>query len=203
MGRVSDAKERLMVAVLELICSGSYGSTTIDQICEKAAVKKGSFYYFFSSKSDLAVVALEADFQNNKERFDSIFSSTSPPLERIRKLCRDAMQRQAALKEKYGRVVGCPLHSLGAEISTLDPRLSAKIQEIIVHFWKYLETAIRDAHAEGAIYAPDPAGKARMFFAYYEGLLTQARIQNDVGVLRELEEGVMCLLGIAEQAGAA
>jgi TetR/AcrR family transcriptional repressor of nem operon len=47
MGRVSDAKERLMEAVRELIWTGSYGSTTIDQICEKAGVKKGSFYYFF------------------------------------------------------------------------------------------------------------------------------------------------------------
>ena len=42
MGRVSDAKERLMEAVRELVWTGSYGSTTIDQICEKAGVKKGS-----------------------------------------------------------------------------------------------------------------------------------------------------------------
>lgn len=51
MGRVSDAKEKLMDAVLELIWTGSYGSTTIDQICDKAEVKKGSFYYFFESKA--------------------------------------------------------------------------------------------------------------------------------------------------------
>ena len=54
MGRVSNAKIRLMDAVLELIWTGSYGQTTIDQICEKAGVKKGSFYYFFHSKADLA-----------------------------------------------------------------------------------------------------------------------------------------------------
>ena len=41
MGRVSNAKETLMNAVLELIWQGSYGSTTIDQICEKAGVKFG------------------------------------------------------------------------------------------------------------------------------------------------------------------
>ena len=41
MGRVSDAKTKLMDAVLELIWTGSYGNTTIDLICEKAAVKKG------------------------------------------------------------------------------------------------------------------------------------------------------------------
>ncbi|MBC8096206.1 MAG: TetR/AcrR family transcriptional regulator, partial [Akkermansiaceae bacterium] len=49
MGRVSNAKERLMKALTELIWTGSYGSTTIDQICERAGVKKGSFYHFFDS----------------------------------------------------------------------------------------------------------------------------------------------------------
>ena len=38
MGRVSNAKETLMTAVLELIWQGSYGATTIDQICERANV---------------------------------------------------------------------------------------------------------------------------------------------------------------------
>ena len=57
MGRVSDAKDRLMKAVGELLWTGSFGSTTIDQICEKAGVKKGSFYYFFDSKAELALEA--------------------------------------------------------------------------------------------------------------------------------------------------
>ena len=44
--------------------------------------------------------------------------------------------------------------------------------------------------------APDPAAKARMIFAYSEGLLTQARILNDVEVLREMGEGIMGILGV-------
>ena len=73
MGRVSNAKETLMSAVLELIWQGSYGATTIDQICERANVKKGSFYYFFDSKSDLAAAALEMSWQKRKPEMDSIF----------------------------------------------------------------------------------------------------------------------------------
>ena len=57
MGRTSDAKDRLMTAALDLIWSESYGAVTIDDICQRAEVKKGSFYYFFESKSDLAVAA--------------------------------------------------------------------------------------------------------------------------------------------------
>ena len=40
MGRVSDAKERLMEAVRDLIWAGSYGSTSVDDICERAEVRK-------------------------------------------------------------------------------------------------------------------------------------------------------------------
>lgn len=61
MGRVSDANERLIKAVAELIWTGSFGSTTIDQICAKAGVQKGSFYHFFDSKSDIAGLALQAE----------------------------------------------------------------------------------------------------------------------------------------------
>ena len=59
------------------------------------------------------------------------------------------------------------------------------MKEILGHYHTYIESAIRDAHMQGLIHAPDPAAKARMLFAYSEGLLTQARIVNDVEVLRE------------------
>src|SRR5438552_7478781 len=87
MGRVSDAKERLMGAVRELIWTGSYGSTTIDQICQKAEVKKGSFYYFFDSKADVAAAAMEEEWEKRRPELDSIFSPTIPPLDRLKKYC--------------------------------------------------------------------------------------------------------------------
>ena len=198
MGRVSDAKQRLMDAVLELIWTGSYGSTTIDQICEKAGVKKGSFYYFFDSKSDLAVEALQAAWQSKQSELDRIFSPMAPPLDRIRKYCEFSYQTQQEMKAKYGRVLGCPQFALGAEVCTQETRLQKKIQEILDYKRRYLESAIRDAHATGLIEAPDPAAKARMILAYYEGLLTQARIQNDVEVLRDTVGGIFAMLGVKE-----
>ena len=84
MGRVSDAKERLMEAVLELIWTGSYGGTTIDHICDRAGVKKGSFYYFFDSKADLALAAVEVGWNRIRPDLDALFSATIPPLERLR-----------------------------------------------------------------------------------------------------------------------
>ena len=195
MGRPSDAKARLMKAVRELIWTGSYGSTTIDQICERAGVKKGSFYYFFDSKCDLAVEALDEDFQKRRVELDAIFSPTVPPLDRIRNYCEFGYRLQAELKKECGVVLGCPLCTLGAEVSTQDEKLRLKIQEILQYKSKYIETAIRDADAAGLIKAPDAAAKTRMVRAYVEGLLTQARIQNDLAPLRDAVQGVFELLG--------
>src|ERR1041384_5313371 len=198
MGRVSDAKERLMEAVRELIWTGSYGTTTIDQICEKAGVKKGSFYYFFDSKADLAVAALEEEGKRRRPDLDAIFSPTVSPLERLKKYCEYGRQVQSEMRKKCGSVLGCPLFTLGSEVSTQEDKLQKKIQEILDLKRKYLETAIRDAHAAGLIHAPDAAHKAKVLFAYYQGLMTHARIENNLDVLRDAIRGTYELLGVKE-----
>jgi TetR/AcrR family transcriptional repressor of nem operon len=185
-----------MDAVLELIWTGSYGSTTIDQICGKSGVRKGSFYYYFDSKADLALAAIETQWQIVRAECDSIFSPTIDPLQRLRGYFEFGYNFQLKMQEKYGCVLGCPLFALGAEVCTQEPGLQRKIQEILGYKLRYLETAIRDAHATGLIEAPDAASKARMIHAYYEGLLTQARIQNDVEVLRETVPGAFAILGV-------
>ena len=185
-----------MDAVLELIWTGSYGSTTIDDICDKAGVRKGSFYYYFDSKSDLALSAIEEQWKKVRAECDSIFSPTVEPLDRLRGYLDFGYNFQGKMQQKYGYVLGCPLFALGAEVCTQEHELQRKIQEILGYKLRYLETAIRDAHAAGLIDAPDPASKARMVHAYYEGLLTQARIQNDVEVLRESISGAFAILGV-------
>jgi TetR/AcrR family transcriptional regulator, transcriptional repressor for nem operon len=184
-----------MDAVRALIWEGSFGSTTIDQICEKAGVKKGSFYYFFESKADLAVAALDAEWEVRRAELDAIFSPTVPPLERLRKYCEYGYRIQVEIHAKCGCVLGCPLFTLGSEISTLEDRLSKKVQEILDYKRSYLESAVRDAHAAGVIQAPNPTAKARILFAYYEGLLTEARIRNRLDVLKEALQGTYDLLG--------
>jgi TetR/AcrR family transcriptional regulator, transcriptional repressor for nem operon len=174
-----------MEAVLELIWTGSYGSTTIDQICEKAGVKKGSFYYFFDSKSDLAVAALDENWKRLRPQLDELFSPTVPPLERLKRYCDFGLKFQTDIKKKCGCVLGCPLYTLGSEICTQEVALRTKIQSILDQKRKYLESAIRDAHAEGLISAPDPVNKARMLYAYYQGLNAEARIKNDLDVLQD------------------
>src|SRR5581483_3751654 len=132
MGRTSDAKERLMNAALDLIWAESYGAVTIDDICKRADVKKGSFYYFFKSKAELAVAALEKLWTAEwKPRLDEQFSPSVEPLDRLTNYLEGIYSRQVANFKKYGKALGCPVFSLGSEISTHEIDVSAKVREII------------------------------------------------------------------------
>ncbi|HEV8541661.1 MAG TPA: TetR/AcrR family transcriptional regulator [Verrucomicrobiae bacterium] len=199
MGRISNAKERLMEAIGQLIWVGSYGSTTIDDICAKAGVKKGSFYYFFECKADLAIAAIDADWQERRRELDAIFSPIVPPLERFKKLGEYIYRAQTEAKKQFGCVLGCPLFALGAEVSTQESKLQKKIEEVLNYKRMYFESAIREAHAAGLVHAPDPGMKARMLFTFYQGLLTEARIRNDLEILRDAARGAFQLLGVPEE----
>jgi TetR/AcrR family transcriptional repressor of nem operon len=203
MGRVSDAKQRLMNSLTELIWAGSYGSTTVDDICKRAGVKKGSFYHFFESKSELAQEAVRAEWEEYRKHMDSIFSPSRPPLERFQCYCESEYQEQTKLKEKHGHVLGCPLCTLGAEISTLESELRKTVTDIMDQSRRYFETAIRDAHATGIIHAPDALTKSRLVYTYVEGVLTQARIKDDLAPLKETERGILDILGVNPRPAAA
>jgi TetR/AcrR family transcriptional repressor of nem operon len=196
MGRTSNAKELLLEAALDLIWERSYGTVTIDAICEKAGVKKGSFYYFFESKSALAVDALETNWsEHGRQKWDGLFSASTPPLERIRNFFQHVHDRQAELKQEHGQVLGCPCFSVGSETSTQDESIRLKVQDLLQRQVRYFESAIRDAQAEGLVPSGDPAAKAKCLFALFEGSLGQARIQNDLECLRMLPENALDLLG--------
>jgi TetR/AcrR family transcriptional repressor of nem operon len=196
MGRVSDAKQRLLDATIELIWQHSYGAVTVDDICERAGVKKGSFYYFFPSKTDLVVAALDAHWQAIKVHLDRIFSPTVPPLDRFHQYFELLHERQTAMKEKSGRVLGCPFCSVGSETSCSDAMICGKIQELMSHYYRYFTAAVTELQDAGVIKRQDVAAQVAALAAHIHGVLGQARIQDDLRLIRNLESGALKLLGV-------
>jgi len=196
MPRVSDMKERLLDAAMDLIWENSYGATSVDAICDRAGAKKGSFYYFFKSKSELAAAALEDCWNKKRAEMDSIFSPTVPPLERFDRYFDFVHNRLAEVQKKCGSILGCPFISVGSEVSTQDQIVRETIDRIMDRKVNYFVSAVRDAAAEGLIDAPDPVAKARALFSCYQGMMAQARIQNDIELLRGFKEVAMEVLGV-------
>ena len=159
-------------------------------------MKKGSFYYFFDSKSQLTAEALKHHWESLRPMYDPIFSPSVPPLERFRRYFDFLYQRHADLKSKAGRVLGCPFFSVGCEVTRQDPLNRRSGQGIIKSKTKYFESSLRDAQAEGLVHVTDIPAQAQALFAYVDGVLGQARIQNDLELIRTLPEGVRRFLAL-------
>jgi TetR/AcrR family transcriptional regulator, transcriptional repressor for nem operon len=193
--RESDTRQKLLNTALTLIWESSYGSVSVDDICNRAGVNKGSFYYAFKSKSDLAAAAFEDHWNQKRGLMDEIFSSQVPPLERLGKYCDRVVEDQVNKHKKVGKVCGCPFSSIGSELSTQDEQIRKKAHELSERTMKYLTCTLRDAAAEGILDTKDPVELARQVFCYAGGLIMQAKIENDPEVLRCLKKGVFRLVG--------
>jgi TetR/AcrR family transcriptional repressor of nem operon len=194
MGRTSDAKERLLEVAFDLIWNQSYGAVSVDHICQRAEVNKGSFYHYFPSKSDLAVAAYEEHWREKQPEMDRIFSPQIPPLNRLRLWCGNAYERQKLKAEKYGHVCGCPYASLGAEVATQDEKIRAKAEELVDRTLRYLENALTEAKLQGAAAIDDPRLMARRVHSLVLGMLLHAKIRNQFSELEDMEPAVMNLI---------
>jgi TetR/AcrR family transcriptional repressor of nem operon len=196
MGRTSDARARLMNAAYDMISEHSYGAVTVDAICERAGVKKGSFYHFFDSKSDLAIAAIDAWWAERKAILDEIFRPEVAPVDRLRGYLNFISQRQISVYQATGQILGCPLFTLGAEISTQNECIRLRICNFLDCMLVYVKQAIADAQALGEIEGGDADAKAHSFLAYYEGVLTRGRIENNPAPILRLSADTLEAIGV-------
>jgi TetR/AcrR family transcriptional repressor of nem operon len=197
----SDTKQKLLETTLDLIWESSYGSVSVEDICRRAGVQKGSFYHFFPSKSELGAAALEEYWvQYRRPQLDQIFSVQHPPLQRFLTYCDKTYENQKNRLEKWGKVVGCPITSIGSELSTQDEKVRLKSQEIGGRICRYLEAALRDAERDGLLKARDLPALAREFYAFVTGVLLQARIRNDLELVKTIKPGMLRMLGLEARA---
>jgi len=195
MGRTSDARDKLLQAALDLVWASSYGSVSVDDICESAGVKKGSFYHFFPSKEDLAVAAFELHWQRDIEPIlDRVFHPDHTPTARIEGWCEAIYVEQ---KERFiatGHVPGCPFCSVGSEMGTLNERLRRKVEDMIERGLFQLERTLRDGQRDGSMPITDPSAKARSIHALAMGVMFQAKLENDPEVLHGLSGQILDFL---------
>ena len=194
-----DTRQRLLDTAMDLIWEQSYGAVSVDDICERAGAKKGSFYHFFPSKSDLAAVAIEDHWNQLRPDLDRIFSPQTPPLERLACYCDFLYERQRLKLEKFGRVCGCAFTSLGSELSTQDEKVRQKSQQILESRCKYFTAALRDAIREGLIPDQDCEARARDLYGCVMGAILQAKIENDLGIMMHLKPTIFKLIGADEK----
>jgi len=195
MARVTDTREKLLKAGLELVWAEGVGSASVDEICAKAGVRKGSFYHFFKSKADLVIAAMDAHWEGSRVEFDRVFSPSIPPIQRLRGFFEVVTRHQARMQEETGRVLGCPYASVGVSCCSEDQKIRERVEQIFATFKKYFETALRDGKADGSIAVKDIPVIVETIFDYVEGTMSAARIRNSLKPIQNMGRGVFMLLG--------
>lgn len=195
MEQVHATKQRLLDTAQELFYARSYADVGVQEICEKAGVKKGSFYHFFPSKRDLTLAMLDESWRHLKESMlDQAFARDIPPLQRFERFLDMSYEHHKAVKAQTGRVLGCPYGNLAGELSTQDDEIRARINRIFQEIELPMEAALQEAMGNGDLPAIDARATAEAMVAYIEGLTLIAKTRNDPDILRQLGGAAMSLI---------
>lgn len=115
---MSETREKLIEAAMELFVLQGYANTGLAQVARKAGVLPGSLYYFFPTKEDL----LHATLERRKELLwpevlEPIWSRLDDPIERVFGLLAGYRRMLEMTEFRHG----CPIGNLVIEVGETHP----------------------------------------------------------------------------------
>ena len=112
---------------IEILWSKGYNATSVNDIVMAAGVPKGSFYFYFDSKEDFAVKAIEKYFEEHFIPAQKILDNNAvSPKQRLLDFYR---YRCNILKDEMDCKMGCLACNIGNEMSEHSENIRIKILE--------------------------------------------------------------------------
>lgn len=196
MGRKSDARDRIIQTAWVLFRDKGYGGVGVQEICEAAGVKKGSFYHFFPSKKDLVLAFIDLAEGMFMGMFEHVARSRRSHVEQIRMIFEMAATASQEDIERAGKVLGCPVGNMALELASRDNEVRDRLAGVFKHMASGFEGLINAALEAGEISGVEPASSARAIVAYFEGVTMLAKTDNDPGLVETLADGALALIGV-------
>ena len=194
MTQVHATRQRLLDTAQKLFYARSYEDVGVQEICQGAGVKKGSFYHFFPSKRDRTLAILDESWKRYRETMlAQVFARDLPPLKRIERLLDSQYRHHKAVKDETGQVLGCPYGNLAGEMSTQDEVIRERLKRIFRDLEAPIEDVLDEAMAAGDLAELDSRATAGAMVAYLEGLTLMAKTWNDPEVVRTLGPAMLKL----------
>jgi TetR/AcrR family transcriptional repressor of nem operon len=172
------AQEKILDAAKVLMLSKGYPATTVDGICKKAKVSKGSFYHFFASKEDLGIALLEWYYQKESENmFIGKFNDEKDPTLKMFGFI-DHVEKNS--KKFWGN--GCLLTNLGMEMVETNPKIQTEVSRIFKKLERRMEKLFSPSTGKN-IAKNSPSELTEQFIVMLEGALVLARIHKNWSIV--------------------
>lgn len=173
---VTDTRQRIVEAAMELFWLKGYGSTSIADILSRSQVNSGSLYHFFPGKQDLLVAVLEAYRDGiGPMLLEPAWDGVDDPVERVFALL--GTYRRALIETECA--YGCPIGSLALELHDADPIVRKHLADNFTGWIDAVEACF-DAAASRFPPGTDTRGFAEMALHVMEGGVMQARTYRDI-----------------------
>jgi TetR/AcrR family transcriptional repressor of nem operon len=156
---------RLLDAALDLIRAKGYAATSVDDICHRAGVTKGSFFHHFKSKDDMALSAV-AHWRTMTEGLfaGAPYHEAQDPLDRLL----GYLDFRAAILTGELADYTCLLGTLVQETYSTHPEIRAACK---LASSAHIAELSRDVEAAKRIYAPDASWSSESIGAFIQAVL--------------------------------
>ncbi|MGH8167820.1 MAG: TetR/AcrR family transcriptional regulator [Woeseiaceae bacterium] len=173
---MSETRERIVIAAMELFWEKGYGSTSISDILKKAGANSGSLYHFFPAKQDVLTAVLDTYVHGIRPMLlDPAWEGVDDPMEKVFVLL--GRYRQFLIDTDY--FYGCPIGSLALEIHEPDPA----VRERLVANFSAWTGAVEECLAAASARLPadtDLKALAQFVLTAMEGGVMQARTHRSL-----------------------
>ena len=185
-----ETRNTILDTALDLFSRHGYEATGVADICRKAHVSKGAFYYHFPSKQDLFLV-LMTTWLDEMDKFFQVASSSAENVP-------DALERIAATTGYFFNNLenGFPILLEFWQQASRQPQIWERAVAPYRHYLDYFADFIQSGIEEGAFDEnTDPQLTARLFLAVAMGLLLQASFDPDGADWQEItRSGIKTIL---------
>lgn len=194
MGRVSDARDRILQAATDLIHDRGYAAVSVSDICSAAGLKKGSFYHFFPSKLELVLETIDQFAAGQRQAVASMMGSPGSARDKLRSMFAGASGGMKACAAKNGAIRGCPIGNLALEMAHREPAIAQKLRQVFNQWRAGVESVLQAGVASGEFELDDPRAVAESLIAFVEGSILLAKATGDTTVFERLEKGAEAIL---------
>lgn len=186
--RAEATRRRILDAAQEIVLHRGFAATTVDAIQEAAQISRGTFFYHFPSKDDLAKALLERYAEQDRELIDGFMA-------RAEKLATDPLQQaliflalhEELFEESGAGTAGCLFASYSYEAGLFDAETQDLVVKSIEHWREALGGKLSEAidrHGTPGP-APDPIVLADMAYGMLQGAFILGRVESNPDLMLE------------------